>query len=222
PLQTHTFEAGVTPNLGPRTVVRVAATAAVQQGYLEKPYRYVPLFDQAGLDQARADGVTLDLDTFGSYDLPERPPENVPDRRVRLSLFGRGLRWLGRAGALRVDYRIYGDTWGMTAHTAELGWAVPIAAGVTAELRDRLHVQTSVDFWRRVYLVEDGTLPRYRSLDRELSAYLADTATAGATWRRGALAAYGELGLMWTRYHDFLLLDRRLALLAQVGARWSL
>ncbi len=222
-LQVHTLEAGVTQNLGPRTVVRLVGTVAVQDGYLAKPYRYVPVFDMAGLERAAADGVTLDLDSFDDYRLSIRPPENVPDRRVRLALFGRALRWLGRAGAGRADYRLYGDGWGMTAHTVELDWQVPIAAGITAELRERFHVQSSVDFWRKLYVVDDpDTLPRYRTLDRELSSYLASTTTAGATWRHDdALSVYGDFGVMVTRFNDFLLLDRRLALIAQLGVRWS-
>jgi hypothetical protein len=221
-LAVHTLQAGVTQNLGPRTVVRVVGTVAVQEGYLAKPYRYVPLFDMAGLERAADDGVTLGLHTFDDYRLAIRPPENVPDRRVRVALFGRALRWLGRAGAGRADYRLYGDGWGMTAHTVELGWQLPIAGGVTAELRERFHVQSSVNFWRKLYVVDDpDSLPRYRTLDRELSAYLASTTSAGATWRHDAFTAYGELGVMVTRFNDFLLLDRRLALIAQLGVRWS-
>ena len=221
-LQTHAGELGITQNLDRRTRVRAVATVAVQDGYLEKPYRYVPLFDMAGVDRAAADGVDLDLHSFDAYRLPERPPEQVPDRRLRAALFARALRWLGRAGAGRADYRLYVDDWGMTAHTVELGLAVPLPAGVTVELRQRAHLQTAVDFWQRVYVVDDaGTLPRYRTLDRELSGYLASTTSAGATWRHGAVVAYGEAGVMLTRFDDFLLLDRRLAVIAQLGARWS-
>jgi len=221
-LDTHTVEAGITQNLGPRTLVRVVATGAVQSGYLEKPYRYVPLFDQAGLDRAAADGVTLDLDSFDRYRLPERPPEEVPDRRVRGSLFARGLRWLGRAGAGRVDYRFYADSWGLTAHTVEVGLSTPLGHQLTAELRDRVHLQTAVDFWQRVYRVDGaGMIPRYRTLDRELGAYVANTAAAGASYRRGGFAAYLELAAMYSRFSDFLLLDHRLALIGQVGARWT-
>lgn len=221
-LQTHTGELGLTQNLGRRTRVRAVATVAVQDGYLEKPYRHVPLFDMAGLQRAADDGVELGLDTFDDYRLPERPPEEVPDRRVRAALFARALRWFGTAGAGRADYRLYVDDWGMIAHTVELGLAVPLPAGVTAELRERAHLQSAVDFWERVYLVDGAAMiPRYRTIDRELSAYLASTTSAGATWRRGPLAAYGEAGLMYTRFDDFLLLDHRLAVIAQAGVRWT-
>ena len=71
-LTTHSAELGVTQNLSPKALVRGVYTLTIQDGYQEKPYRFVPLFDDAGLARAQQDGVTLDLDSFDAYRLPSR------------------------------------------------------------------------------------------------------------------------------------------------------
>jgi hypothetical protein len=222
PLTTHSFDASVTQVLGPRTVVRLAYSLVGQNGYMEKPYRYVPLFDQAGIDAAAADGVTLDADTFGDYRLAERPPEEVPDRRLRQALAVRFLRYLPSLSAsARLDYRFYLDDWGMTAHTGELGARVATRIGEVA-LVNRLHWQSAVDFWRREYVVAPGTVPQYRTVDRELSTYLTDTVELGWTRSFGRLSVYGRAAAMFTRFYDFMFLDARTALTVEAGLRWAL
>lgn len=224
-LTTHSGELSLTQVLSPTTVVRVVYTLVAQTGYLEKPYRYVPLFDPAGIDAARADGVTLDLDTFDRYRLPERPPEEVPDRRFRHAAAVRGLRYVRALdGSLRADYRFYGDSWGVFGHTVELALAVPIGESLLVEVYDRAYLQTAARFWRREYVVAaPGELPRWRSVDRDLGSYVSDTLGARLEWRHAGLglAAYAEADVMGTRFSDYLFLERRLALVGQLGLRWS-
>ncbi len=219
-LTTHTAELSWTQNLGPRTIGRLAYSLVVQDGYLEKPYRYVPLFDPATLTELDADGMTLDRDNFSSYRLPERPPEEVPDRRVRHALALRGLRFVPGLGALQADYRFYIDSWGMQAHTVDATIRIP-AGRFRIDVEDRLHWQGPVDFWRRVYTIDAaGEVPRWRSVDRDLGGYLQDSMLVRGQVELGAFEIYGLGGGMVTRFRDYLFLDWRLALIAEAGLRW--
>jgi hypothetical protein len=222
-LETHAVDASLTQVLGPRTVLRGTYTLTLQRGYLEKPYRFVPMFDQAGLDAAATAGDPLDLDTFDRYRLPERPPENVPDLRVRHALAARLLRYLpGLDASLRLDYRFYVDSWSMQAHTLELGFRWAVGEELTLGAANRVHWQSSVSFWQRTYVLPGpDALPEWRTIDRDLSAQLADTAHVSVEWQRGGWRAYVDVAGMFVRFDDFLLLDERTALIVQAGVRWT-
>jgi hypothetical protein len=222
-LISHSADLAVTQNLGQRTVARVGYTLVRQDGTMEKPYRYVPLFDQAGVDAAREDGVALDLDTFDRYRLPERPPEQVPDQRTRHALSLLVLRYVAAwDGSLRGDLRLYADSWGMQAATLESGAVIPFGGRWTLELLGRLHKQSSVDFWHKIYVVDGaGELPRWRSADRELGSQLGGLVGSIVSVRLGRWALYSELQAIHRRYPDFLMLDARSALVGMLGARWN-
>jgi hypothetical protein len=219
-LTIHTGEVGVTQVVGPRTVVRGSYSLTVQRGYMEKPYRYVPLFDMATLaDLERGGG--LDADEVDAYRLPERPPEAVPDLRLRHALALRGLRYFPSIGAGQLDYRFYIDSWGVQAHTVDVALRIPIGR-FRLDLEDRLHYQRAADFWARAYAVDgDGQIPVWRSLDRELGSYAQNTVFVRLQRPFGDFLVYAMGGTMITRFADFLYLDWRLALISETGVRWS-
>jgi uncharacterized protein DUF3570 len=223
-LWTVAAELGVTQVVDPRTLVRLVYSLTVQDGYLAKPYRYVPLFDAAGLAAAAADGVSLDATSFDRYRLPERPPENVPDLRVRHAVGVRGLRYLpGIDGSVRLDYRIYLDDWGMWAHTVEAGLRFPAGKTLAFELSSRTNYQTSVWFWEKEYLVSGpGVAPQYLTVDKDLSSSLAETLGARAAWRHGRLEVHANVDVTYQRFFDYLFLDSRTAFVTTAGVRWDL
>jgi len=190
---------------------------------MEKPYRYVPLFDRAAIDAANADGVELGLDTFGSYRLPERPPEEVPDLRVGHAMALRGLRWIDALdGSVRLDYQLYVDSWSVVAHTVETMVSLRLSDMFMLRPWARLYVQSAASFWRRTYVVDGpGRVPRWRTLDRELSSFVTASGGLLVEWRLEPFEAYADASVMHSWFDDFLLLDRRLALVTQVGLRWT-
>ena len=219
-LATHSAELSWTQVLGARTVGRLAYTLVMQDGYLEKPYRYVPLFDPDTLASMAADGMTLDGDNYASYRLPERPPEEVPDWRVRHALAVRGVRFVPGLGALQGDYRLYVDSWGMQAHTGDVTLRLPVGR-FRIDIEDRVHWQSPVDFWRRAYTVgAAGEVPRWRTVDRDLAGYLQDTLQVRGQLDLASLEVYALAGAMVTRFSDYLFLDWRLALIGETGLRW--
>lgn len=233
-LATGVGSVSLTQVLGPRTVVRGAYSLTVQRGYMEKPYRFVPLFDRAGLDAAAADGMALDLDTFDRYRLPARPPEEVPDARNRHALGIRGLRYIDAIdGSLQLDYQLYVDDWGVIAHVVEPTYRTRADDDVSMfgarigrlglAVYARFYTQTAADFWERVYVVDDpAEIPSLRTVDRELSDYLSGTGGARLEWTRGPMSGYLDGSAMLSHFGDFLYLDNRLALVLLGGFRWTL
>lgn len=222
-LTTHSADLGLTQTLSPRALLRFVYTLTVQRGYMEKVYRFVPLFDATGLGRARADGVDLTLESFDDYRLATRPPEEVPDTRVRQALALRGLYYLeGIDGSARADYRFYLDDWGMTAHTLELSLYFPIGGPFMLDVLTRGYLQSAADFYERAYVVQTvGEIPRYRTVDRKLSPYYAATLGSRVELELDPFRVYFEVSCAYTRFTDFFYLERELALIGQGGLSWT-
>lgn len=219
-LTSHGLSVSLTQVLSPTTLVRGVYTLSVQDGYMEKPYRYVPLFDQAGIDAAMADGNTIDLDTFDQYRLAMRPPEEVPDRRIGHAVAARVQRYVGwLPGALRLDYQLFADSWGVLAHTIQPSVRYKRSESQMVAVYGRVYWQQAADFWRREYVVSAGQLPRYRTLDRDLSSDYTVLGGARFEWTGERISAYVDASAMNTVYDDYIFLRSRFALVGQAGAR---
>ncbi len=220
-LTTHTAEVSLTQVVGPRTLLRGVYTLTAQTGYQEKPYRYVPLFTPDVMASNTAAGVTLDLGNFDDYRQAERPPEEVPELRIRHAFGLRLLRYLGAIhGSLRADYRFYADSWSLLANSLESELAIPIGKTSRLSLRGRVHQQTGAFFWHRAYVTAPGDIPRWRTMDRDLSPYV--TLSSGARYELGLgdFGLYADLEGTYTRYLDYMFLDSRVALIGQLGVRY--
>lgn len=221
PLTTHSTDLGVTQNLSTQTLLRLVYTFTYQHGYMEKPYRFVPLFTRGDLSQAAADGVRLGLATFDRYRQSTRPAEEVPDDRARHALAARLLTYIAPIdGSLRVDYRFYIDDWLVIGNTLEASLYHPLGDHLRFAPFMRAYQQTAASFWERTYLVDAGEIPRYRTLDRKLSPYWAATLGARVELDYEALSAYLEFSATETHFLDFLLLNDRFALIAQIGVEY--
>jgi hypothetical protein len=222
-LTTHSADLGVTQNLSTRALLRLVYSLTLQNGYMEKVYRFVPLFDAAGLARARQDGATLNLDTFNAYRLASRPPEEVPDTRARHALALRGLFYLAAIeGSLRADYRFYVDDWSMLAHTAELSLYFPLSRLFMLDVFARGYTQSAASFYKRVYEVNAADeVPGYRTVDRKLSPFYAVTPGIRIELHAEPFSTYFELSATYTRFTDFLYLDHEIALIGQGGLAWT-
>jgi hypothetical protein len=220
---THDAQISLAQTLSSKSIVRFGYGLVVQTGYLEKPYRHVPLFTPESVVAARDAGDRLDRSTFDEYRESLRPPEEVPDLRIRHALSVRGLHHLPDARTtLRLDYRFYFDDWGLLAHTIEPAVRARIREAWDLTIFARAHRQSSASFWRRVYEVDEaGTVPRFRSVDRDLSAYTTLTAGGRFGWDTASVSLYVDLSVAHTRYDAFLYRDRLTALIARVGGRFS-
>lgn len=222
-LTVHSAELGVTQNLSTRSVLRAVLSLTIERGYQEKPYRFVPLFDAAGLARVEADGSELRLGTFDRYRLASRPAEEVPEQRVRPAI---GLRWLYYLDAIdssvRADYRFYFDDWGIVAHTLELELEHPLSELWTIAAVSRGYTQTKASFYRAAYVVaEPDEVPGLRTVDRKLAPYDALSAGARLELHTDAITAYFEATATYSVFHEYIYLDDLIALIGQGGVAWS-
>lgn len=96
------YRVGVTQILTPRWQASANLEAIADDGYLGSPYRVARVFGAA---------------------IPERDPRTRASRALKLSTTG-DVTPEGAAdrSSVRVDYRYFWDTWGIRAHTLELGY----------------------------------------------------------------------------------------------------
>lgn len=145
-----TFQLGWTQSWTPVLATQAVLTGALQNGFLENPYRSVVI--------APAGDLAL---------------ENHPDNRARAALALRG-RLFVRAidTAFGAGVRVYRDTWDLVGQTYELEAERYMFPWLRAMVRARYYTQTGALFWSDDYTggePQAGPRGQYWTGDRELS-----------------------------------------------------
>lgn len=178
-LDTHTVVGGVTVVLNPTTLVHFAGDLGIERGDGSKPYRYIPLFTAAVAPTIGRGATPAEV---ARARIAARPLEQLPLARERYALTARLNNHSG-LGTLRLEERIYADTWGLMASTTDARLYFDLSRRVELGPHARFHGQTAVSFWQRAYVARDASdIPALRTGDREL----------GGLWTAG-----GGLGLRW-------------------------
>ncbi len=214
PVDTSTFKMGLSYVLNRRALLTFIYDTILQTGDTSKPYRFVPMFAPGTVVQPGAS-----VQHVNEIRLPERASEHVPGSRNRYA-FSAGFANRFEGATLRIDERLYTDSWGIKATTTDIRFLADLGQRVTLGPHVRLHAQTPVNFWQRAYVskgVED--LPTLRTGDRELGPL---TSVSGGTYLRVYVGGSGDphkvgLGLdtyvTYTSYPDDIYLQSRLAAL---------
>ena len=177
-VQTSTFSAGLTQVINRSTVGSLVLDFGLENGDQSKPYRYIPMFSPAVAPDA-ASGAAIGW--VNANRLPERPIEQLPLARDRYSITGRiAHRFDG--STLRLDQRLYADTWGLVATTTDVRWIFDLGRRVTVWPHLRFHAQNEVTFWKRAYVSGSASgwnLPEFRTGNRELGPLATETGGLG-------------------------------------------
>jgi len=221
-MQKVGLQLGATFVVNRSTIASISGDLILERGYLAKPYRYVPLF-APGVGASVPPGASVEL--VNQLRIDQRPADALPDARDRFAISGRIAHRLD-SSTIRLDQRLYRDSWGLTASTTDARYTVDAARRLALGPHVRLHVQHGIDFWQRAYeatLVAGGTLaiPRYRTGDRELGPLKTVTAGAGArfllsTDLHAPWALTMQLEGIYTAFEDALYLKSRRALFANL------
>jgi hypothetical protein len=221
-IERHSFKAGVTLLLDRATVASFVADAIVESGDQSKPYRYVPLFAQGQFVPVGASVADV-----ASLRVSERPLEQLPLSRARFAVSERFAHRF-RGSTLRLDERLYADTWGLKATSTDARFLLDLGR-LEVGPHLRVHAQSPVNFWERAYVLGPGfSYPALRTGDRELGPLL--TATVGgsvqaAIGSRSAPRAWligVDLNGMWTRYLDDLYITQRFSCIGGVSLEAAL
>ncbi len=223
-LDTNEFEAGTTFVLSPRSILLLSGTLDLERGDQSKPYRYVPMFSAATASALPA-GASIGF--VNGARLPVRPLEQLPLSRDRYAIGARFAHAFGNA-TLRVEERLYADSWEQTASTTDMRMLFDASAALRVWLHGRLNAQGAANFYKLAYTAgidpASGRLaiPAYRSDDRELSPLVSLTGGPGLLVNLGAgdKVRYGisaEADVLYTRYFDALFITNRTAIYGTLG-----
>ena len=172
--------------LDKNSILTTNFSAVIEAGDSSKPYRYIPMFTQ---DIAPRVLPGQSLATVNFYRNPERILEQLPLTRQRFALAGRYARRFS-ASTLRLEERLYADSWGLKASTTDMRYLVDVSKNVRVWPHFRFHAQTGADFWQLAYVAERTPtglqVPALRTGDRELGPLL------GVTGGVGTRIAFGE------------------------------
>lgn len=224
-LDTSTIDAGVTVVMNPTTLLVLNATLQFERGDQSKPYRYVPLFDPKRVAPRVPVGFTID--GVNANRLPLKPAEQLPTERDRYALGARFVHRMANA-TLRVDERLYFDTWGTKASSTDARYMQDVGKRIRVWPHLRFHAQTGASFYQLAYsasLNQDGsiTVPLFRTTDRELSPLITLTAGGGIRFGLTAPESPTQIGLtiqgdvMYTRFLNALYVTTRTALYGTFG-----
>ena len=211
-LTTHAFTLGLSRVVNPALVVGLYADAMFERGDQSKPYRYIPIFapEIAPTVPRGASAITV-----ADSRLVARPIEQLPLARDRWAVTGR-MGWRTEHTTLRLEQRLYTDSWNLKATTTDLRWFVDVAERVTIWPHLRVHVQSGADFWQRAYSARSASdLPALRTGDRELGPLSNFGLGGGIRFALGKAGAKDDLVLSftgdgtWTSFTDAIYVKDR-------------
>jgi hypothetical protein len=213
-LDYHSIVVGASQVVNEAMVVGVYADVMIERGDQSKPYRYVPIFGTQEASQSLGPGAApADV---ARQRIHAKPLEQLPLERERAALTGR-LAWRLSSSTLRLEERVYADTWGLVASTTDFRWYFDVSERVMLFPHLRAHVQNGVTFWERTYVASPSALPAIRAGDRELSPLTNGTLGGGlriGLGRSGHVDDFvlgGQFDATYTEFHDTLFVKNRLA-----------
>ncbi len=188
---TRSYSFSLTQVLTRDLVGTLAYELMSDEGYLNSPYRSIRYADATA-----PMGFLLD-------------PERYPATRTSNAASARLKYFLPWRAALDGRYRFYSDTWGIRAHTGDLGYTQPLGGSWTFDARYRYYTQDAADFYRDLF-PRRNTL-NFQARDKELSTFTAHTIGIGASWefrvqrlpwlQKGSVSA--RFDHMIVQYDDF-------------------
>lgn len=214
----HTVDARLELVLGPATTLTPGLDVMFESGRQEKPYRWLPVFDDETADRVPP-GASIEL--VDRLRLPGRMAERLPDRRRRVAASAR-LAHRFRRSTLVLWERAYADGWGMLANTTDARWVFDVAPRLSVWPALRLHNQSAVTFWRRAYVgrFQDGRVdvPSFRTGDREHGRLWTATLGAGVAVEPARDSRLSlQLDGAYTEFPDTLYIDHRWATFVVAG-----
>jgi hypothetical protein len=133
-----------------------------EEGFLNNPYRSVRY-----LDADAAAGFAFE-------------PERYPRTRTGNALAARGRQFLPWRAAVQLDYRWYTDSWGIRAHTAQLGYTHPVGPRLVLDAHYRWYTQDAADFYADLF--PRSNFQNFLARDKELSTMASQTIGVAASY----------------------------------------
>jgi hypothetical protein len=183
---TRGYSVSLTQVITRDLVATFAYDLMTDEGFLNSPYRSIRYAD-----------ATAPMGYF--FD-----PERYPSTRSSNAASVRAKYFLPWRAALDGRYRFYTDTWGILAHTAEIGYTQPMWGSWTFNVDYRYYTQDAADFYRDLF-PRRNTL-NFQARDKEMSTFTAHTIGVGATWEfKVARMPWLERGTINARFDHMII-----------------
>jgi hypothetical protein len=157
------YRLGLTQVLTKNMLLGLSLETITDEGFLNNPYRSVRYSDT---------GSALGY----SYE-----PEVYPNTRTSTAVAIRSRYFLKYRAAVFGEYRYFTDTWGIDAHTAELGYTHPTDGGWIYEGSVRYYSQTAASFYSDLY--PGPQWQNYLARDKELATFTSQSLSLGVTYQ---------------------------------------
>jgi hypothetical protein len=146
PRTSNGYSIGWTWVLGERDLIDVSASLMQLSGYLDDPYKVVPI-------ESPEAAITV--------------PEHRPDSRARYALIAKYGHHTAGNGAIKTSYRFYTDDWGIRAHTVEIQYDQRLGDGWLVSPQIRLYTQSAATFYGSLFVQPQ----QFMSADYRLSPF---------------------------------------------------
>ncbi|HZO24040.1 MAG TPA: DUF3570 domain-containing protein [Steroidobacteraceae bacterium] len=132
------------------------------QGYLQSPYREILFLDPTqALGYSKADQI-------------------YPNTRTSNAAAFEAKYYLPYRAALTGQYRYFQDTWGIRAHTFEVGYTQPVWRRLILDGSVRFYTQNAASFYSDLF--PRAAFQNFEARDRELAAFNSYSLGLGASW----------------------------------------
>ncbi len=158
PVDRQSWAVGLTQILTRSFLMSVNFETISDEGFLNNPYRTYRHLEPGG-------------DTFSFK------PEIYPRTRTSNATSVNGRYYLPYRAAVHGSYRYYIDTWGIEAHTGEVGYTHPWKNDWVFSLALRYYTQTQADFYADLFAFENQQ--NFMARDKEMSTFENATVSVG-------------------------------------------
>ena len=162
PVDRRSYRLGVSQIVTPALMMNLAFETITDEGYLNNPYRSVRY---------------LDADSALGY---AYQPEVYPRTRTSNAASLGAIYFLPYRAAVNGEYRWFTDTWGIDAHTVQVGYTQPLGSRWVLEGGYRWYDQSATDFYADLFPRED--FQNVLARDKELSTFTSHMLSLGATY----------------------------------------
>jgi len=159
-IERRNYRLGVTQVLTRNMLLSLNFETVTEQGYLQNPYRSMRYENP-----------------LGGYILA---PEVFPHTRTSTAIAGRLKYYLPWRAAIEGQYRFYGDTWGIDAHTTAIEYTQPLRGGWTLSGSYRFYRQSGANFFSDLFPFANSQ--NFMARDKETSPLSSDTIAIGAAY----------------------------------------
>jgi hypothetical protein len=190
--ESRSFEAGVSQVLTKDLIAGLTLEVITDQGLLSNPYRYIRYLDPTtNLGYTAVQG------------------QIYPNTHTSTAVEGRLKYYLPYRAAASASYRYFDDTWGIRAHTVELGYTQPISNLWILEGRLRYYTQNHATFYSDLFpfagsqnfVARDQNLASSTNYTLGLKATYAFLPDGWKIFKRGTVT--GDVSRIRFKYSDF-------------------